>query len=64
MARVRFVMFSVRNPVIDKFVQRHATLRHLASDYEPVTNLHGLLIFDLEFLTRKKDVPAVPGPTG
>ncbi len=63
-AHIRFVMFSVRNPVINKFIQRHPTLRRLASDYEPVANLHGLMIFDLEFLSRKQAAPAATKPAG
>ena len=55
--RVRFVTFSVRNPVVNKLVQRHAILRELAEDYSPVANFGGLLIFDLEFLTRKQAAP-------
>jgi hypothetical protein len=50
---VRFVTFSNGNPVVNKLVRRHATLRELADDYAPVTDLKGLLIFDLEYLARK-----------
>jgi hypothetical protein len=59
LAHVRFITFSVRNPVVDRFVQRHGTLRALASDFEPVINHGGGLVFDLEFLTRKQ--AAKPG---
>ena len=52
--RVRFVTFSVRNPVVNLLVQRHATLRDLANSYTPVATLNGLLIFDLEFLGRRQ----------
>jgi hypothetical protein len=50
---VRFVTFSVTNPVVDKLVERHAVLRGLARDYAPAADLRGLLIFDLDFLRRK-----------
>jgi hypothetical protein len=51
--KVRFVTFSVRNPVVKKLVERHKTLRTLAEDYSPSANLGGLLVFDLEFMSRK-----------
>jgi len=51
---VRFVTFSVRNPVVNVLIQRHPTLRQLAEDYAPVASIRGLLIFDLEFLSRKQ----------
>jgi hypothetical protein len=51
---VRFITFSIRNPVVNQFIQRHATLRELASDYQPVTGHGGQLIFDLEYLTKKQ----------
>jgi hypothetical protein len=41
------------------FIQRHATLRELANDYQPVTGRGGQLIFDLEFLSKK-----TPGGAG
>jgi hypothetical protein len=54
---VRFVTFSVRNPVVNKLVQRHATLRELARAYAPVAEINGLLIFDLDFLTPVATTP-------
>jgi hypothetical protein len=51
---VRFVTFSVANPVVDKLVERHPVLRQLAHDYVPVANVKGLLIFDLAFLSRRQ----------
>jgi hypothetical protein len=54
---VRFLTFSVSNPVVNKLVQRHSTFRELAQNYEPAANLNGLLIFDLEFLSRKSTAP-------
>jgi hypothetical protein len=51
---VRFVTFSVGNPVVNKLVQRHAVLRCLADEYVPAANLKGLLIFDLEFMEHRK----------
>lgn len=51
--RVRFVTFSVRNPVVKKLVERHKTLRTLAEGYRPAANLGGLLVFDLEFMSRR-----------
>jgi hypothetical protein len=51
---VRFVTFSVSNPVVDKLVERHNVLRRLADEYVPAANLKGLLIFDLEFMGQKK----------
>jgi hypothetical protein len=56
---VRFVTFSVSNPVVSKLVRRHGVLRSLAEDYAPAADLNGLLIFDLEFLKRK-DAKAAP----
>lgn len=50
---VRFVTFSNGNPVTNKLVRRHAVLRHLADDYAPVSDLGGLFIYDLEYLTRR-----------
>jgi len=54
---MRFLTFSVSNPVVNKLVQRHAFLRSLARDYTPAANLKGLLIFDLEFMSRKHEAP-------
>lgn len=51
---VRFLTFSVGNPVVNKLVRRHIVLRNLADGYVPVANLKGLLIFDLEYMDRKK----------
>ena len=59
---VRFVTFSVRNPVVNKLIRRHATLRRLADDYAPVANLNGLLIFDLDYLGPKAAMPAPKAP--
>jgi Dolichyl-phosphate-mannose-protein mannosyltransferase len=59
-SNVRFITFSIRNPVVDMFIQRHATLRALANDYEPVSGRGGQLIFDLEFLSKKQ--PGGAGP--
>jgi hypothetical protein len=59
--QVRFVTFSVRNPVVNKLVQRHATLRDLANSYAPVATVNGLLIFDLEFLSRSQPVAGKTG---
>ncbi len=59
---VRFVTFSVRNPVVNAFVRRHATLRALADDYAPVADVRGFLIFDLQYLSRREaKAPAPPG---
>jgi len=52
-SNVRFITFSIRNPVVNMFIQRHATLRELANDYQPVIGRGGQLIFDLEFLSKK-----------
>jgi hypothetical protein len=53
---VRFVTFSVSNPVVNKLVQRHIVLKRLADEYVPAANLKGLLIFDLEFMAQRKSV--------
>ncbi|HEY5079528.1 MAG TPA: hypothetical protein VII43_06755, partial [Opitutaceae bacterium] len=58
---VRFVTFSVRNPVVNMLIQNHATLRELANSYSPAATVNGLLIFDLEFLSRKKDDDGAAG---
>jgi hypothetical protein len=50
---VRFVTFSVRNPVVNRLVRRHATLRDLADHYAPAATINGLLIFDLDYLVRR-----------
>lgn len=63
---IRFVTFSVRNPVVGAFVQNHATLRHLADDYAPVADFRGFRIYDLQYLTRRdaKEAPGKPGQPG
>ena len=54
---VRFVTFSIHNPVVMRLIRRHPTLRALADEFQPVANLGGLLVFDLQFLERKKSAP-------
>jgi hypothetical protein len=58
---VRFLTFSVGNPVVNKLVERHPLFRRLAADYAPVANIHGLLIFDLAFLSPKPPAPGAGG---
>lgn len=56
---IRFVTFSVKNPVVNRLVQRHDALRALADRYQPVADIRGLLIFDLDALQpRTAPLPA------